>query len=81
MYVWSENIENINFFFPMKFSNFIVEKILCILHGQIFVMCVLCYMLAVAEKSAGARGGEERTPGVTEHMHRTEGGYLTKVGI
>ena len=29
--------------------------------------------LTVAEESTGVGGGKERTTGVTEHLHRTEG--------
>ena len=35
--VLSKNIENIKIL-PSKFSNFTAEKILCIFHGQVFVM-------------------------------------------
>ena len=37
IYVLSKNKKN-NQFFPMKFSTFASEKLLCILHGQVFVM-------------------------------------------
>ena len=36
--VLSQNIKSIKIFI-MKFSIFTAEKILCILHGQVFVMC------------------------------------------
>ena len=40
-YVLSKNIKNIKIFL-VKFSIFTAEKNLCILHGQVFVMKLLC---------------------------------------
>ena len=38
-------MSKISFFFPIKFSIFAFEKILNILHGQIFIMVAFLYDL------------------------------------